>query len=178
MELKRNAEVPSRDLEALQERALRSGFDFIDFWAVDFDHKENQPFKHYWQDYRLRKDRSLKLESDCAHRYDDSRSHQICVKVILDRDLAAMYGVETKELKRAVRRNAVRFPEDFMFELTVEELAEWRRQYGTSKSVRMGLRYPPMAFTEQGVAMLSSVLNSERAILVNIAETVCCSKQA
>lgn len=90
-------------------------------------------------------------------------------KVMLDRDLAALYGVETKALKRAVKRNASRFPDDFMFVLTAGELADWRCQFGTSNSERMGLRYPPMAFTEQGVAMLSSVLNSERAIAVNIA---------
>ena len=90
-------------------------------------------------------------------------------KVMLDRDLAALYGVETKALKRAVKRNVTRFPDDFMFVLTADELADWRCQFGTSNSERMGLRYPPMAFTEQGVAMLSSVLNSERAIAVNIA---------
>lgn len=90
-------------------------------------------------------------------------------KVMLDRDLAALYGVETKTLKRAVKRNETRFPDDFMFVMTKDELADWRRQFGTSNSERMGLRYPPMAFTEQGVAMLSGVLNSERAIAVNIA---------
>lgn len=90
-------------------------------------------------------------------------------KVMLDRDLAALYGVPTKALKQAVKRNAGRFPDDFMFVLTPEELTEWRSQFVTSKSDRMGLRHPPMAFTEQGVAMLSSVLNSERAIRVNIA---------
>ena len=90
-------------------------------------------------------------------------------KVMLDRDLAALYGVETKALKRAVKRNITRFPDDFMFVMTQGELADWRRQFGTSNSERMGLRYPPMVFTEQGVAMLSSVLHSERAIAVNIA---------
>ncbi len=90
-------------------------------------------------------------------------------KVMLDRDLAALYGVPTKALKQAVRRNAGRFPDDFMFLLTAQELAEWRSQFVTSNSDRMGLRHRPMAFTEQGVAMLSSVLNSERAIQVNIA---------
>jgi ORF6N domain-containing protein len=87
---------------------------------------------------------------------------------MLDRDLAALYGVETKQLKKAVKRNIDRFPGDFMFELTKQELTDWRRQYGTSNAVKMGLRYKPMAFTEQGVAMLSSVLNSKRAIQVNI----------
>ena len=108
-------------------------------------------------------------------------------KVMLDRDLAALYGVETKALKRAVRRNADRFPEDFMFVLSPEEFAEWRSQFVTSdsaeseapvlrrqtgaskKEARGGTQYAPMAFTEQGVAMLSSVLNSQRAIRVNIA---------
>jgi len=90
-------------------------------------------------------------------------------KVMLDRDLAALYGVETKALKRAVKRNAARFPDDFMFIMTQGELADWRRQFGTSISDRMGLRHAPMAFTEHGVAMLSSVLNSERSIAVNIA---------
>jgi hypothetical protein len=89
-------------------------------------------------------------------------------KVILDRDLAVLYGVPTKALKQAVKRNIGRFPKDFMFVLTPEEFAEWRSQFVTSKADRIGLRYPPMAFTEQGVAMLSSVLNSERAIQVNI----------
>ncbi len=90
-------------------------------------------------------------------------------KVMLDRDLAELYGVPTKALKQAVKRNAERFPNDFMFVLSPEEFEEWRSQFVTSKSDRMGLRYPPMAFTEQGVAMLSTVLNSEQAIRVNIA---------
>lgn len=89
-------------------------------------------------------------------------------KVMLDRDLAELYGVETKVLKQAVRRNSKRFPGDFMFELNAGEFNDWRSQFVTSKSDKMGLRYRPMAFTEQGVAMLSSVLNSERAIQVNI----------
>ena len=89
-------------------------------------------------------------------------------KVMLDRDLADLYGVETRLLKRTVRRNIDRFPSDFMFELTKKELENWRCQFGTSNNIKMGLRYSPMAFTEQGVAMLSSVLNSKRAIQVNI----------
>ncbi len=89
-------------------------------------------------------------------------------KVMIDLDLAALYGVETKALKRAVKRNITRFPADFMFVLDNKELTNLRCQIGTSSSWG-GLRYPPMAFTEQGVAMLSSVLNSERAIAVNIA---------
>lgn len=93
-------------------------------------------------------------------------------KVMIDRDLAELYGVETKFLKRAVKRNIARFPDDFMFELTREELENWRCQIGISNLdngyAKMGLRRPPYAFTELGVAMLSSVLNSERAIQVNI----------
>lgn len=87
-------------------------------------------------------------------------------KVMLDNDLAELYGVETKQLKRAVRRNIKRFPEDFMFELSETEFSNLRSQFGTSSWG--GIRYAPMAFTEQGVAMLSSVLSSERAITVNI----------
>jgi hypothetical protein len=90
-------------------------------------------------------------------------------KVLMDRDLAELYGVETGQLKRAVRRNIDRFPSDFMFELSKEELENWRCQFGTSNSDKMGLRHRPMAFTEQGVAMLSGVINSTRAIQVNIA---------
>ena len=89
------------------------------------------------------------------------------VKVLLDRDLAQMYGVETKQLKRAVRRNSRRFPRDFMLELTKEEYDSLRSQFGTLKRGEHS-KYMPMAFTEQGVAMLSSVLNSEKAIEVNI----------
>ena len=89
---------------------------------------------------------------------------------MLDRDLAELYAVETKRLKEAVRRNIERFPEDFMFEMNKEELENWRSQFASSNlSDKMGLRQPPFCFTEQGVAMLSSVLNSEKAINVNIA---------
>jgi len=90
-------------------------------------------------------------------------------KVMIDRDLAELYGVEVKYLKRQVRRNINRFPEDFMFELNEREFLNWRRHFGTSNSAdKMGLRYAPFVFTEQGVAQLSSVLKSERAISVNI----------
>ena len=89
-------------------------------------------------------------------------------KVMLDRDLAELYGVKTKVLKQAVRRKIKRFPKDFMFELSKEEFEDWRSQFVTSNRDKMGLRYRPMGFTEQGVAMLSSVLNSDRAIQVNI----------
>lgn len=89
-------------------------------------------------------------------------------KVLLDFDLAALYGVQTKNPNKAVKRNLERFPGDFMFQVTSEELRSLRFQIGTSKG-RGGLRYRPYAFTEQGIAMLSSVLNSERAIKVNVA---------
>ena len=87
-------------------------------------------------------------------------------KVMLDAHLAALYGVETKALTRAVGRNIARFPSDFMFQLSSQEFANLRRQFGTSSWG--GLRYLPFAFTEQGIAMLSSVLNSRVAIRVNI----------
>jgi hypothetical protein len=90
-------------------------------------------------------------------------------KVLLDADLAMLYGVETKVLNRAVKRNLGRFPPDFMFQLTAEEAANLRCQIGTSSSGYGGRRYLPYAFTEQGVAMLSSVLRSERAVQVNVA---------
>jgi len=89
-------------------------------------------------------------------------------KVLLDFDLAELYAVETKQLKRAVRRNIARFPIDFMFPLTKTEDNSLRSQIGTLKRGEHS-KYLPYAFTEQGVAMLSSVLNSERAIKVNIA---------
>jgi hypothetical protein len=85
-----------------------------------------------------------------------------------DRDLARLYEVETKTLNRAVKRNLQRFPQDFMFQLTEDEADALRYQIGTSNKGRGGRRYLPFVFTEQGVAMLSSVLNSERAIRVNI----------
>ena len=87
-------------------------------------------------------------------------------KVMLDMDLAELYGVQTKVLKQAVRRNIERFPEDFMFELSTVEFADLRSQFVTS--TWESTRYAPMAFTEQGIAMLSSVLKSKQAIAVNI----------
>ncbi|HXM73898.1 MAG TPA: ORF6N domain-containing protein [Chthoniobacterales bacterium] len=90
-------------------------------------------------------------------------------KVMLDFDLAALYGVPTGHLKRSVKRNAERFPSDFMFQLSVGEMNSLRCQFGISKPGRGGHRYRPYAFTEQGVAMLSSVLHSVRAVKVNIA---------
>ena len=91
-------------------------------------------------------------------------------KVLLDSDLAELYGVETSNLNKAVKRNIDRFPEDFMFQLRAEEAEALRFQIGMSKAAgRGGRRYLPYVFNEQGIAMLSSVLNSERAIQVNIA---------
>ena len=87
-------------------------------------------------------------------------------KIMLDFDLAALYGVETKVLNRAVTRNLARFPGDFMFELSDAEVENLRCQFGTSRWG--GRRYSPYAFTEHGVAMLSSVLRSPRAVTVNI----------
>ncbi|QOG03133.1 ORF6N domain-containing protein [Flavobacterium sp. MDT1-60] len=89
-------------------------------------------------------------------------------KVMVDRDLAFLYGVETKRLKEQVKRNLNRFPEDFMFELSKIEFENWRSQFATSNSEKMSLRYAPMAFTEHGVMMLSSVLKSDKAIQTNI----------
>jgi hypothetical protein len=88
-------------------------------------------------------------------------------KVILDADLAQLYGVETKSLNKAVERNRNRFPEDFMYQLTRQEFANLRFQFGTS-SLHGGRRHTPYAFTQEGIAMLSSVLRSPRAVAVNI----------
>jgi hypothetical protein len=89
-------------------------------------------------------------------------------QVMLDEDLAELYGVETGALTRAVRRNAERFPDDFMFQLTRDEWAALRSQSGISSEGRGGRRYAPYVFTEQGVAMLSGVLRSKRAVAVNL----------
>jgi hypothetical protein len=90
-------------------------------------------------------------------------------KVMLDSDLAELYGVETRALIQAVKRNIQRFPSDFMFQLNYQDVVTLRSQFVTSKTGKGGRRYIPYVFTEQGVAMLSSVLKSERAIQVNIA---------
>ncbi|MDE5551147.1 MAG: ORF6N domain-containing protein [Bacteroidaceae bacterium] len=89
-------------------------------------------------------------------------------QVMLDRDLSVLYGVETRRLNEQVKRNIERFPDDFMFQLTKEEFEEWKSQFATSKSIMMGARKLPYAFTEQGIAMLSSVLKSKTAVEVNI----------
>jgi hypothetical protein len=90
------------------------------------------------------------------------------IKVMLDRDLADLYGIDTKVLKQSVRSNIKRFPLDFMFDMSTDEFHEWWSQFVTSKTDRIGLRYPSFCFSEHGVLMLSSVLNSDRAIEVNI----------
>jgi len=90
-------------------------------------------------------------------------------KVMLDRDLAELYQVPTRRLNEQVKRNLTRFPADFMFQLSDEEAENLRSQFATSSTSHGGRRYLPYVFTEQGVAMLSSVLNSERAVQVNIA---------
>jgi hypothetical protein len=89
-------------------------------------------------------------------------------KVMVDKDLAEMYGVETKRLNEQVKRNIKRFPGDFMFQLNLDEFENWKSQFATSNSVKMGIRKRPYVFTELGVSMLSSVLKSETAIEVNI----------
>ena len=89
-------------------------------------------------------------------------------KVMIDRDLAELYEVETRLLNQAVKRNADRFPKDFMFQLSTKEFIEWKSQIVISKSEKMGIRRPPFAFTEQGVAMLSGVINSKKAVKMNI----------
>lgn len=90
------------------------------------------------------------------------------VRVIVDRDIASLYGVETKVLNQAVKRNIRRFPADFMFQMSEEEFKNWKSQFVTSKNERMGLRKKPFVFTEQGIAMLSGVIGSEIAITVSI----------
>ena len=89
-------------------------------------------------------------------------------RVMLDRDLAELYGVETRVLNQAVKRNIERFPEDFMFIMSEEEMNIWKSQIVMSNSIKMGLRRSPFVFTELGIAMLSSVLKSYAAIQVNI----------
>lgn len=121
------------------------------FWSLDMEneiviHNENQP--------------QLDIESKILV----IRGQQ----VMIDRDLAELYGVETKVLNQAVKRNIERFPEDFCFQLNKAEFEIWKSQFVTSNSDKMGLRRPPYVFTEQGVAMLSSVLRSKNAVEINI----------
>ena len=89
-------------------------------------------------------------------------------KIMLDRDLAGMYGVETRRLNEQVKRNLKRFPDDFMFQLSEQEFQDWKSQFAISNSIKMGMRKRPYAFTELGVAMLSTVLNSDTAIEINM----------
>ena len=89
-------------------------------------------------------------------------------KIMLDRDLAELYGIETKVLKQAVKRNIARFPKDFMFEMTANEFTKWKKSTALSVADKKGLRYAPFCFTEQGVTMLSCILNSKTAIEVNL----------
>ncbi len=89
-------------------------------------------------------------------------------KVMLDRDLAELYDVQTRRLKEQVRRNISRFPQEFMFELTKEELEEWRTEYASTNRDVMGIRIVPFVFTEHGILMLSSILSSEKAVQMNI----------
>lgn len=89
-------------------------------------------------------------------------------KIMLDRDLAELYGIETRVLKQAVKRNIARFPKDFMFEMTANEFKKWKESAALSAADKQGLRYAPFCFTEQGVTMLSCILNSKTAIEVNL----------
>lgn len=115
---------------------------------------------------RPQSERSIEIVSTAAipQRILVARDRQ----VMLDEDLAHLYGVETRRLIEQVKRNVERFPEDFMFQLSREEAEALRSQSATSKEGRGGRRYAPYVFTEQGVAMLSGVLRSKRAIAVNI----------
>ena len=114
-------------------------------------------------------DASQTKHRDRARRTYERRIHIIRgQRVILDSDLADLYGVPTKVLNQAVRRNGERFPDDFAFQLTLQEVANLRSQFVTSNEGRGGRRYQPWAFTEHGIAMLSSVLNSPVAVQVNI----------
>lgn len=111
------------------------------------------------------------MNKNSLQKLDDIKSYILTIRgkqVMLDRDLAGLYGVETKRLNEQVRRNINRFPEEFMFQLSKTEMENWKSQFATSNLIKMGLRKLPLAFTEQGVAMLSAVLNSEKAVNVSI----------
>ena len=102
------------------------------------------------------------MNKNSLQKLDDIKSYILTIRgkqVMLDRDLAGLYGVETKRLNEQVRRNINRFPEEFMFQLSKTEMENWKSQFATSNLIKMGLRKLPFAFTEQGVAMLSAVLN-------------------
>ena len=113
----------------------------------------------------------LNMENKIALQRIDIENKILVIRgeqVIIDRDLAKFYGVATKVLNQAVKRNIERFPEEFCFQLNKEEFENWKSQFVTSNSDKMGLRRPPYAFTEQGVAMLSAVLKSDTAIIASI----------
>ena len=114
--------------------------------------------------------KNLKSAAIITHEIIENKIHFLRgKKVMFDKDLAILYGVGTKVLNQAVKRNIERFPQDFMFQLTKEELENWKSQFVTSNfSLKMGLRKNPHAFTEHGILMLSSVLKSPRAVQVNI----------
>lgn len=112
----------------------------------------------------MEKPRAMVPESGIARHIAFVRGH----KVMLDRDLAVLYGVSTTRLNEQVQRNRERFPSDFMFQLTPAETGSLRSQFAISNTGRGGRRYLPYAFTEQGVAMLSGALKSRRAVLVNV----------
>jgi ORF6N domain len=119
----------------------------------------------------IRKNKSLKKDEKSSVIFEVIEKKILILrgkKIMLDRDLAELYKVPTRTLNQAVKRNADRFPEDFMFSLSKEEAQWWRSQIVISTALRKGVRYVPIAFTEQGIAMLSSVLRSKRAISVNV----------
>ena len=111
------------------------------------------------------------MSVNSLQKLDDIKSRIYSIRgkqVMIDRDLAKLYGVETKRLNEQVRRNIKRFPEEFMFQLSKDELKDWKSQFAASNTVKMGLRKLPFVFTEQGIAMLSTVLNSSVAVDVSI----------
>ena len=112
--------------------------------------------------------KSITAKSNIDHNIENRIYSIKDIQFMLDSDLAELYGVETKHINQAVKRNETRFPKDFMFQLSKEEFENWRSQIVTSNSDKMGLRRPPYAFTEQGVSMLSAVLKSEIAVDISV----------
>ena len=134
------------------------------YFKINFLRSQIATLKHYLINNCMKNDLVINIDNinECIYFI---RGH----KVMLDRDLAMLYGIKTKALKQAVKRNIERFPHDFMFELSKEELENWRSQFVTSNlKTKMGLRRKPYAFTEHGVAMLSSVLRSKQSTKINI----------